>query len=130
MYASQIQTVLELMERVDNRADYVDLRKIVNRYLDGIGKEFPAPKRSKYEWSNDMYFSQVTRDAGDKLHAVLNRGTCNYYHRNVSGTVKKIQLIKALRDFGGHTGEGDTKHANINLLHAKQFVEKYFPQWC
>jgi len=142
MYRSQISQVLKMMEDCENKADYRDLRRLINRYINNLDKWKLTPNDvgadaspAKNHWTTrpwrfDTDFTIETRNAGDKLHDFLVELYGNTPFRINSDGRYKIQLIKKLMEFGGYYDEGTGKTAYVSLLHAKQFVEKYFADWC
>jgi hypothetical protein len=120
-----------MLEDCDNKADYRDLRRMMNRYLNSLDKWPSPPKKvvSTYPWDVEGDYSYNLRDSAKVMLSRLNEGTCPYVQIGDLCSVRKIALIKALRDFGGYTLDGSIKQFHIGLLEAKLFVEKYFTRW-
>lgn len=137
MYREHIVTVLELMDQCNRDKqglqDFIDLRRIVNRHMRRMTDEFPKSSKlssSRYNWVDDESFDYRLREAGIKLCEFLNNGYRSAkLYRDDGGS--KIQLIKKLREFGPKRLNAMSNEESIfGLLECKQFVEKYFSEWC
>lgn len=125
MYRSQANQVLDMMENCENKADYRDLRRLMNRYLHNLNR-WPNPVKSAYPWSNDTSFEQHVRDAGVALYKGIKNGS------STKAVGNKISLIKELRALSpiGYTNGLGNWDGQISLLSAKNFIEKYFSEYC
>lgn len=114
MNNQQIGYLVEWMDSCDNREDFKDMWRIVQRHYDNKYDDFVDTN----PWKRDEDFSPECRMAGNILAKQLKENQQSVYNQ-ASISCPKIALIKQLRL---------NTEAYISLIDAKKFVEKYFSQ--